>query len=164
MVQQKGISSQKEVFNNLLSTYLFILCVEVLSHMMNSALANKKIQGIKICNQGPMIKHLFFVDDSLFFMLANTKSCKAIKKILSDYEKISGQALNLIKSSITFGSKVNYDNKRRMRHILGIHNDAGGGKHLGLPKQVGRKKSEMFKYIIDKVKDRTQGWSKIFFI
>ena len=37
-----------------------------------------------------------------------------------------------------------------MRNILGIHNDGGMGKYLGLPEQFGRKKSEMFTYNIEK--------------
>ncbi|CAA7049273.1 unnamed protein product [Microthlaspi erraticum] len=49
-----------------------------------------------------------------------------------------------------------------MRRILEIHNEGGGGKYLGVPEQFGRKKTEMFQYIVDKVKERTQGWHKSF--
>lgn len=59
-------------------------------------------------------------------------------------------------------SKVSEDTKRRMRSLLGIHNEGGNGKYLGLPEQFGRKKSEMFQYIINKVKAATQGWNKKF--
>lgn len=108
------------------------------------------------------MSHLLFVDDSLFFTLANNKSCKTIQDILSKYEIASGQAVNLRKSSITFGSRVNHTVKRRLRHILGIHNEGGHGKYLGLPEDITKRKSEMFQYIIDKVKEKTQGWSKKF--
>lgn len=143
-----------------LSPYLFILCAEVLSHLMDMATRSRQLHGIRISNQGPATTHLLFADDSLFFTLANEKSCKAIKKVLSIYESASGQAVNLRKSSITFGKRVNHMVKRRMRHILGIHNEGGVGKYLGLPENVPHKKTEMFKAIIDKVKDKTQGWSK----
>lgn len=143
-----------------MSPYLFILCAEVLSHMMNTAASRKQIQGLKICNQGTPITHLLFADDSLFFLLANDKSCKAIQNILSTYEKVSGQAVNLRKSAITFGSRVRSTVKTRMRRILGIHNEGDGGKYLGLPETVIQKKTEMFQFIIDKVKEKTQGWSK----
>jgi len=65
-----------------MSPYLFILCAEVLSHMMKQAEAKRLLQGLKICDQGPAITHLLFSADSLFFTLANDKSCKAIKEIL----------------------------------------------------------------------------------
>lgn len=47
-----------------------------------------------------------------------------------------------------------------MRRILGIHNEGGGRKYLEIPEQFRRKKTEMFQYIVDKVKERKQGWSK----
>ena len=141
-----------------LSPYLFILCAEVLSHLMNQAQFSRRLLGVKISNQAPAINHLLFADDSLFFSLANARSGTQLKKILGLYEQVSGQAINLTKSSITFGSKVSQGVKTQMRNILGIHNDGGMGKYLGLPEQFGRKKSEMFAYIIDKVKKVTQGW------
>ncbi|CAA7047375.1 unnamed protein product [Microthlaspi erraticum] len=110
----------------------------------------------------PKINHLLFADDSLFFSLANNKSAKAIKEVLCTYEKASGQAVNLNKSAITFGSRVQTHVKSQMRRILGIHNEGGGGKYLGVPEQFGRKKTEMFQYIVEKVKERTQGWHKRF--
>lgn len=90
------------------------------------------------------MSHLLFADDSLFFTLANSKSAKEIKRLLSLYEKASGQAVNLRKSSITFGKKVNPANKRQVRQILGIHNDGGQGKYLGLPEQFGSKRVKCF--------------------
>ena len=143
-----------------LSPYLFIFCVEVLSHMMHQAEPNKQLKGIKLSTRGPTISHLLFADDSLFFTLANHRSCHAIKKVLSSYEEVSGQAVNLRKSAITFGKNVSSDTKRQMRNLLGIHNEGGGGKCLGLPEQFDKKKSEMFRYIVEKVKEKTQGWSK----
>ncbi|XP_010480735.1 PREDICTED: uncharacterized protein LOC104759525 [Camelina sativa] len=122
----------------------------------------RKLQSIKISNRSPEVNHLLSADDSLFFTLANVKFAKKIKEILSLYEKVLGQAGNLVKSSITFGKKVKVENKTKVRHILNIHNEGEGGKYLGIPEQFGRKKSTMFQYIIEKVKEKTQGWNKKF--
>lgn len=67
-----------------------------------------------------------------------------MKRILQDYEQASGQAVNLRKSTTIFGSKVRDDVKTQLRHLLGIHNEGGNGKYMGLPEQFGRKKKEMF--------------------
>lgn len=143
-----------------LSPYLFILCAEVLSHMMNQAMTDRSLLGIKIANQAPPVNHLLFADDSLFFSLANRKAALKLKKIFKLYEDVSGQSINLSKSSILFGSKVKAHVKTQMRNILGIHNEGGIGKYLGLPEQFGNKKSEMFAYIIEKVKSVTQSWKQ----
>ena len=135
-----------------LSPYLFILCAEVLSHMMKQAESTRNLKGIHLSTKSPAISHLLFADDSLFFTLANPRSCYAIKQILNDYEEVSGQAVNLRKSAITFGRHVKDDTKRRMRHLLGIHNEGGEGKYLGLPEQFNKKKKELFHYIVEKVK------------
>lgn len=60
-----------------------------------------------------------------FFCHAHHQSCTAIKEVLREYEEISGQAVNLNKSAITFGSKIRDDVKTRLRNTLGIHNDGG---------------------------------------
>lgn len=65
-----------------LSPYLFVLCAEVLSHLMNKAMADRSLLGIKISNQAPSVNPLLFADDSLFFSLANPQAGKKLKKIL----------------------------------------------------------------------------------
>ena len=48
-----------------LSPYLFILCAEGLSAMLQKAESEHKIEGIKISRHAPRVNHLFFADDSL---------------------------------------------------------------------------------------------------
>lgn len=88
-----------------LSPYLFILCAEVLSHLCFKAMSDRSLLGVKIAVQAPAVNHLLFADDSLFFSLANPKAGRKLKHIFTTYEAVSGQAINLSKSSITFGSK-----------------------------------------------------------
>ena len=145
-----------------LSPYLFILCAEVLSNLLTKAEESNKLKGMKISTTGPSINHLLFADDALFFCHAHQKSCTTIMSILREYEQVSGQAVNLNKSAITFGARVKQHVKTRLRHILNIHNDGGGGKYLGLPEQIGSRKKEIFNYVVDKVKQRTQNWSHKF--
>ena len=145
-----------------LSPYLFILCAEVLSNLLTKAEDLNRLKGMKISTTGPVINHLLFADDALFFCHAHQKSCNTIMSILHEYEQVSGQAVNLNKSAITFESRVKQHVKTRLRRILNIHNDGGGGKYLGLPEQIGSRKKEIFSYVVDKVKQRTQNWSHKF--
>ncbi|XP_019099652.1 PREDICTED: uncharacterized protein LOC109132483 [Camelina sativa] len=141
-----------------LSPYLFILCADIMSHLIKKRVCSGDIRGIRIGNGVPPITHLQFADDSLFFCQANARNCKAIKEAFEVYEYYSGQQINTSKSLITFGSRVNGQLQNRLKKILAIPNNGGGGKYLGLPEQFGKKKSEMFHYIIDNVKQRTASW------
>ena len=89
-----------------LSPYLFILCAELLSHLMNQAMCDRSLLEVKVALRVPEVNHLLFADDSLLFSLANPKAGRKLKQILNLYEMVSGEAVNLNKSSITFGSKV----------------------------------------------------------
>lgn len=89
-----------------LSPYLFILCAEVPSHLMNRFVTYRKLQGIKISNQSSAaVSHLLFSDDAFFFTLANDKSCKTRKEVLTKYEAALGQEINFWKSAITLEEK-----------------------------------------------------------
>ncbi|KAG7542900.1 Reverse transcriptase domain [Arabidopsis thaliana x Arabidopsis arenosa] len=142
-----------------LSPYLFILCADVLSHLIKSKARDGDIRGVRIGNGVPAITHLQFADDSLFFYQANRRNCIALKEAFEVYEYYSGQKINTSKSMITFGSRVFGHKQNDLKQILAIPNHGGGGKYLGLPEQFGRKKREMFDNIIDRVKKRTTSWS-----
>ena len=103
-----------------LSPHLFILCAEVLSHLMQQAMADRSLMGVKNSNNAPAVNHLLFADDSLFFSLANLKAARKLNNIFKLYEAVSGQAINLSKSAITFGAKVNPRVKTLMRNTLGF--------------------------------------------
>ena len=57
-----------------LSPYLFILCAELLSHLMNQAMCDRSLLEVKVALRAPEVNHLLFADDSLFFSLANEKA------------------------------------------------------------------------------------------
>ena len=57
-----------------LSTYVFLMCANILSISLSQAKNLKKIKGIKVGRNGLSFSHLLFVDDSLlFFRKDNSK-------------------------------------------------------------------------------------------
>ena len=52
--------------------YLFLLCSESLSALIQSAVDRGQMEGVKICKGGPRLSHLFFADDNLSFLQGNT--------------------------------------------------------------------------------------------
>jgi hypothetical protein len=50
-----------------LSPYLFLICAEGLTALLNSAASCRSLSGLSLCRGGPQISHLFFADNSLLF-------------------------------------------------------------------------------------------------
>ena len=50
-----------------LSPFLFLFVADALSALVNKAITEESLEGVKICRRAPVISHLLFADDSLFF-------------------------------------------------------------------------------------------------
>lgn len=141
-----------------LSPFLFVLCTEGLTHMMNKAENEGLIKGISFSPGGPSVHHLLFADDSLFMMEASIQQCNQMQDILKRYGELTGQVVNLDKSSITFGEKVEEGIKKEIHERLGITNTGGASSYLGLPECFSGSKVEMLSFIKDNMKKRFSSW------
>ena len=74
-----------------LSPYLFLLCAEEFTSLLERAELDGIIHGVSICRRAPRISHLLFANDSLLFCQAKDKETKAIMEILKLYAEASGQ-------------------------------------------------------------------------
>ena len=72
-----------------ISPYLFLICAEGLSAMLNRGQQQGHINGIAVCRKAPFISHLLFADDSLIFCKASGQECHALNTVLELYEAIS---------------------------------------------------------------------------
>lgn len=141
-----------------LSPYLFLLCVDGLSHSLHLAAENGVIHGCKVSPTAPVITHLLFADDSFLFFKANKEETKAIKDLLNKYELNSGQSVNYQKSGVFFSSNVRLDKQRELVEMLGVSKATDDSRYLGLPSLIGRSKKRVFGFVKDKVWQRIQGW------
>jgi hypothetical protein len=89
-----------------ISPYLFILCAEALSAMLQEAERNRAVTGVPIARGRVRLNHLFFADDSLLFCQAKVPEWARLRAVLERYEQASGQRLNLEKTSIFFSSNT----------------------------------------------------------
>ncbi|KAB2626048.1 hypothetical protein D8674_017708 [Pyrus ussuriensis x Pyrus communis] len=123
-----------------LSPYLFILVGEVLSKLIQGAVDQGRLEGVKIGGSGPVISHLFFADDTLLFLRADMKNCRNLRHMLDNFCVASGQKVNLEKSSVYFGANVPKVNADQMGNALGMTVVINPGTYLGVPAIWGRSK------------------------
>jgi len=147
-----------------LSPYLFILCAEVLSGLITQSKNQGHLHGINIATDAPCITHLLYADDSLLFCKARPEEALTISNILTHYQNMSGQMVNLHKSDMVFSPNVTAETRALFQANLPINICNSIPKYLGLPTQFGRSKSQDFRYIMDRVwkKLRLEGEKPLF--
>ncbi|KAF7815107.1 ribonuclease H [Senna tora] len=101
-----------------LSSYLFILGFNVLSHTLNNLQNDGKFKGIKIARQAPRINHLLYADDSIVFFKADLESCNYLYTTVSLFGQVSGLRLNLSKCEIKFSPNTPHKFAKMMASIL----------------------------------------------
>lgn len=70
---------------DLLSPYLFVLCIERLSHMIMDAINEGAWKPVSIAKSGLKLSHLFFVDDIVLFAEASMDQMAIIKQCLDNF-------------------------------------------------------------------------------
>ena len=68
-----------------LSPYIFVLCVERLSHGINRAVTIGEWQLIRLTRRGTPLTHLFFADDLLLLVEANIEQAGVINMVLNTF-------------------------------------------------------------------------------
>ncbi|KAH9727416.1 reverse transcriptase domain-containing protein [Citrus sinensis] len=145
-----------------LSPYLFIICAEGLSSLIRNREMAGFLHGIKVAKNTPSISHIFFADDCLLFFKANLNEARIIKRLLAIYGAASGQQVNYKKSAISFSANMDEVSKGQVCEVLEVSTTSNHENYLGLPSQIGKKKSVVFNFIKDKVWQRLQGWNQKF--
>ena len=89
-----------------LSPYLFILCQEVLSRIIDKEHMAGNLSCVKMNVEGPEVTNVMFADDLMLFSKASSMDVLALNSCLEKYCLWSGQLVNRGKSSIIFSKMV----------------------------------------------------------
>ncbi|KAL0005393.1 hypothetical protein SO802_012954 [Lithocarpus litseifolius] len=116
-----------------LSPYLFILCMEVLGHLIEEKCEARSWNPIKSSKSRATFSHLFFADDLVLFARADYNNCSAIRDVFDVFCVQSGQTINESKSRVFFSPNVNIDTRESLCDILGFSSTPNLGRYLGFP-------------------------------
>jgi len=143
---------------DMLSPYLFILCMEKLSFAINNVVLQGHWDPIRLSTTSPHISHLLFADDVLLFTKARKSQLRFIKDLFDKFSQASGLKINLSKSRAFYSSGVPHQKINNLTSISGICNTTSLDKYLGFPILKGRLKRSDFHFIIEKMQTRLASW------
>ena len=145
-----------------LSSYLFILCMEYLGHLIDKKCMEGVCKPLKASRDNIGISHLFFADDLILFAKVDEDSCETISKVLDEFCEESGQKVSVDKSRIYFSPNVQVELRREICSRLGIQATANIGNYLGFPiKHKGVPRNRM-NFIVERVMNKLAGWKARF--
>lgn len=105
---------------------------------------NGLMHGIRVCQNSPRINNMFFANDTLLFIQNKKDDTENMRTILHDFESVSGQQINLVKSSLLFGTNTTREQKQILRSIMGMRIVDKLYSYLGLPLSIGKNKTNIF--------------------
>ncbi|GAU45807.1 hypothetical protein TSUD_87100 [Trifolium subterraneum] len=141
-----------------MSPYLFVLCMDKLSHMISQAVDGGKWVGIRAGRAGPIISHLMFADDLLLYGKATAEHMQCVIKVLDDFCILSGQKVSQEKTSILFSKNVPQEVKTMLQNISGFRVTSSLGKYLGVPLTGRAPKRGDYQYIIEQLQSKLTAW------
>ncbi|KAL9689163.1 hypothetical protein QQ045_033596 [Rhodiola kirilowii] len=141
-----------------ISPYLFLICAEWLNYALGKYQELGLIRGVRLCRGAPLITHLMFADDCVFFLKAKHDSVDWVREILSRYEKISGQKVNYAKSEMVCSKNATEDLRNKFVEKLHLRAVDSHSKYLGLPLSFGNRKTWLFREIDKKVLRKIHDW------
>lgn len=116
------------------------------------------MKGAKASRNGPKVSHFLFADDCILFGQATSREANFLKEILGEYRSCSGQCVNFNKSTVSFSSDTNDEDRREVVNILGV-SSSENPEYLGSPNTVGIRKKETFQSLKDRFKKCIDNWN-----
>jgi hypothetical protein len=143
---------------DLLSPFLFLLCMEYLGGLIEQKCDDGEWTKVKASCGGPGFSHVFFTDDLLLFAKANNKNCEAISNVLEEFCAMSVQKVSKSKSWVFFSPNVSSRNMQSICTKLGFSSTNSLGKYLGFPIMHKNRSHFEFNFLMEKVQERLAGW------
>ena len=141
-----------------ISPYIFILCMEFLSSLINKKCEEVKWIKVKASRGGLEFSHSFFVDDLLLYAKADRGNCEPIVDVLEEFCELTGQKISKVKSKVFFSPNTPEETKDDLVQLLEINKTSNLGKYLGFPiLHKGRRRND-FQSVVERVQAKLAGW------
>lgn len=114
-----------------LSPYLFVIAMNVLSHMLNRAASQNRLKFHSNCDK-MKLTHLSFADDLLIFIDGSIESVQQVLQVLKEFEMRSGLSVSMQKTSF-FASGLTTEEVQTVQASTGMALGKLLFRYLGVP-------------------------------
>lgn len=139
------------------SPYLFVLCLDKLSHLITHAIDVEEWNAFKVGRQGHVVSHLMFAYDLLIFGEVIISQMSCVMNILDKFCSIFGQQVSQEKTRIFFSRNVNHCKRDQLVQVSGfIETSLGKYLEVTLTRKAPKKEDDW--YINDQVNSKLTVW------
>ncbi|CAN1162622.1 Putative ribonuclease H protein At1g65750 [Linum perenne] len=143
-----------------LSPYLFTLCLERLSSLIQDSVRTGDWQPVSLTRGGTKLTHMFFADDLVLFGYASVQQAAIINQVLERFSEASGQEISREKSRIHFSKNVNRRASQAICEAFRMEATQNLGKYLGVPIIHGRNSKELYNFLLERMDAKLAGWKR----
>lgn len=140
-----------------LSPYLFVMAIEVLSRLLDSAAQGGELEYHPTCKKVGLT-HLAFADDLLIFLKGTPQSLRVVLDIFDRFYGMSGLKLNPRKTELYCGG-LSVDEVQALAQLSSFTIGKLSVRYLGVPLVSGRLSDRDGKPLIEKITGRLEAWA-----
>lgn len=145
-----------------ISPYIFILCVDLLSRLINHQVDIMLWDPIKGNYKSPSFSHILFVDDITLMGKANHKIGHCMKSCMNLFCQKSGLSINHLKSKIIFSKNCPLFTTSYFTNLFGMKLSREFGNYFGFSILNNKPKPRDFQFVIDRIRTRSSHWKSSF--
>lgn len=142
---------------DLLSSFLFALCLEYLSRSFKALYCNRGFRFHPRCKRSK-ITHLAFANDLLLFSYGDLNSISVMWVIFTNFSSVSGLHPNPEKCAIYF-SGVSREEEDEIMKYLRVPRGEFPFKYLDIPLSTKKLSLSQCKQLVDRITTRLNSWT-----
>ncbi|XP_026410715.1 uncharacterized protein LOC113305939 [Papaver somniferum] len=128
--------------------------------LLDGAMTDNRIGGFQVDENGTVVSHLKFADDTLIMLNASIMEVRRLLVILLLFELMTGLKLNLDKSSMeSIGAD---DHIQELAMELGCKRDVLPLIYLGMPIGATKRSVSIWDMVIERMKNKLAPWKRKF--
>ena len=140
-----------------LSPYLFVLCINVLSHMIDNAAREKKFELHPSC-QSIALTHLCFADNLMVFVEGTKESIEGALSVFDEFATWSGLSISLEKSTV-YMAGISAGDKRMILTDFFFEEGELPIRYLGLPLMTQAMRKQDYLPLLENIRCRITTWT-----